>query len=66
MSDLPCNCYHTKLDHHVIEEDFASWCVWSEVGQCPCDSYTPMDNLQYLEHLERIASLETIMKKKCI
>lgn len=53
MSEIPCNCYHQKKDHKDLgtneDGEFISWCVWSEIGQCPCDYFTPMDNLEYLE-----------------
>jgi hypothetical protein len=32
-----------------LDEDFRGWCVYSEYGQCPCDQYMPMDNLEFLE-----------------
>lgn len=52
MSDLLCNCYHAKDDHHTVDDDgkFYTWCRYSEVGQCPCDRYTSMTNLEYLEY----------------
>lgn len=61
-----CNCYHDKKDHHVIDDDgaFYTWCAYSEVGQCPCDAYTPMDNLQYLEHMNSIDEIEKLIEKK--
>jgi hypothetical protein len=55
MNDLPCNCCHSKAEHHVfsryddIANRFYSWCMYSEYGACPCDAYTPMTNLEYLE-----------------
>ena len=56
MSALPCNCYHSKEDHKIftnddsyLDPDFRGWCIYSEVGQCPCDIYTPMSNLEFLE-----------------
>ena len=53
MSNLPCNCFHLKEDHKDIgtneEGIFLTWCRYSEIGQCPCDYYTPMENLEYLE-----------------
>jgi hypothetical protein len=56
MSEILCNCFHSKLDHHILEvydtgaQTLFGWCVYSEYGQCPCDSFTPMDNLEYLEY----------------
>jgi hypothetical protein len=54
MPEIPCNCYHVKADHHNLGvkhgEDFITWCRYSEVGQCPCDCYTQMSNLEYLEY----------------
>ena len=52
---IPCNCYHSKLDHHILEtydngtQTLFGWCRYSEIGQCPCDCFTRMDNLAYLE-----------------
>lgn len=61
---LPCNCYHSYEDHKnlgnietyehgILVEDrpAISWCIWSETGQCPCDIYSSMTNLEYLEYL---------------
>jgi hypothetical protein len=54
---LPCNCCHSKEDHHFftgddgIADKFYAWCRYSEDGQCPCDRYTSMTNLEYLEYL---------------
>ncbi len=54
-NELPCNCFHNKEDHLPIPDNYISksvyhrWCVYSEIGQCPCDYYTQMDNLEYLE-----------------
>lgn len=54
MDSLPCNCFHSKEDHKDLgtgrgEGEFRTWCIYSEHGQCPCDCYTPMTNLEYLE-----------------
>lgn len=62
MPDLPCNCFHAKEDHHPIIDCgydvkagqrasmvFYTWCRYSETGQCPCDAYTSMTNLEFLE-----------------
>lgn len=54
-TDIPCNCFHPREDHKQfsaddrIANDFYSWCRYSEIGQCPCDAFTLMDNLAYLE-----------------
>jgi hypothetical protein len=61
MNNLPCNCYHAKEEHKVfnnddmeLDPDFRGWCIYSEYGQCPCDMYTPMDNLAYLEWKDQL------------
>jgi len=55
---LPCNCGHSKEEHKLTRiplpgesKDFLSlrWCIYSEFGKCPCDYYTEMNNLEYLE-----------------
>lgn len=46
---LTCNCFHERSDHRQREIGFFMWCLFSEYGQCPCDCYTPMDNLEWLE-----------------
>lgn len=66
MTDLPCNCYHSKEDHMQRQPGFYMWCRYSETGQCPCDFYTPMDNLEYLEHIDSIVTIEKLMKQKGI
>lgn len=50
---IPCNCYHSQADHTQLELGFYTWCRYSEYGQCPCDCYTAMDNLAYLEWMSR-------------
>ena len=51
MAEIPSNCFHAKEDHKDlgIEDEFITWCQYSEIGQCPCDYFTPMGNLEYLE-----------------
>lgn len=49
MPSILCNCYHAKEDHKQLDLGFYTWCRYSEYGQCPCDCYTPMENLEYLE-----------------
>lgn len=53
MAEIPCNCYHVKGDHKIVAmfsyDQKILWCRYSEIGQCPCDRYTEMDNLEYLE-----------------
>jgi len=54
MGEMPCNCYHSREDHRDNSKyaggiEMYGWCLFSEYGQCPCDRYTPMDNLEYLE-----------------
>jgi len=53
VGEIPCNCYHSKADHKDLSSDgqehFWTWCRYSEIGQCPCDYFTPMGNLEYLE-----------------
>lgn len=53
IRSIPCNCYHSAEDHINLndgEMPFFSWCRYSEIGQCPCDYFSPMTNLQYLEY----------------
>ena len=58
-NDWLCNCYHLKQDHvtgYFAEDgnfpnlESTRWCIYSETGNCPCDWYTPMTNLEYLEY----------------
>lgn len=64
VKHLLCNCYHAYEDHKnlgsietyqhgILVEDrpAISWCIFSEFGQCPCDIFTEMTNLEYLEYL---------------
>ena len=57
---LLCNCFHSFEDHYRIPyceegnrqvQNLITWCRYSEYGQCPCDTYTSMTNLEYLEYL---------------
>lgn len=61
---LLCNCFHTYEDHKTLGSietyergilidvnPAMAWCIWSETGQCPCDFFTEMNGLEYLEHL---------------
>lgn len=62
MPEVPCNCFHMRADHKDLGNnefgDFLTWCKYSEIGQCPCDYFTVMDNLEYLEwEYERKANL---------
>lgn len=53
VGEIPCNCYHSRADHKDLggqQGHFWTWCRYSEVGQCPCDYFTPMTNLEYLEY----------------
>lgn len=50
---IPCNCFHSIKDHKDFgngEFPFMAWCIFSEYGACPCDSWTPMTNLEYLDY----------------
>jgi len=54
VPEIPCNCFHSKADHKDIGSEnhqgvFITWCRYSEIGQCPCDYFVEMDNLEYLE-----------------
>lgn len=53
MTDqIPCNCYHSAADHKDLgthTQYFPTWCIYSETGQCPCDYYTQMSNIEFLE-----------------
>jgi hypothetical protein len=48
-NEFPCNCYHFREDHMDKELNHLTYCRYSEYGQCPCDYYTPMTNLEFLE-----------------
>ena len=54
-NNLICNCWHSYADHKSIIDIWGlgqtgkTWCIYSEYGQCPCDYYTSMTNLEYLE-----------------
>lgn len=53
INDIPCNCYHPKADHKDLGDrfdEFTAWCKWSENGLCPCDYFTPLNNLEFLEY----------------
>ncbi len=56
MKAFPCNCGHSVEDHlhdyGNIGMDFG-WCIFSEFGQCPCDNYIAMDNLEFVEWYHR-------------
>lgn len=58
MPEIPCNCYHSREDHKDLaskpEQEFRSWCRYSEIGQCPCDYFTPMTNLEYVEYMNEL------------
>jgi len=55
VPEIPCNCFHSKADHKNLgtmdDQPFYTWCRYSEIGQCPCDYFTEMDNLMYLEFM---------------
>jgi hypothetical protein len=60
MAEIPCNCFHTKADHKNLgdpDAEFLTWCRYSEIGQCACDYFTPMGNLEYLEYLEFMSGI---------
>ena len=53
-----CNCYHSKEDHvrminlnpKATRKRIIGWCRYSEYGQCPCDVFTEISNLEFLEY----------------
>jgi len=64
MVELLCNCYHDMKDHKQLELGFYTWCRYSEVGQCPCDRFTQIDNLSYLEYKDQLNTIEKLLKEK--
>lgn len=50
MGEFPCLCGHSLMDHKEFELGFHGWCRYSEYRECPCDVFTVMNNLEYLEY----------------
>jgi hypothetical protein len=52
MNQIPCNCGHSREDHKDLgshKQSFPTWCIYSETGNCACDYFTVMTNIEYLD-----------------